>query len=258
MKERIAELLADPDSDLVWTNNTPAYGAGADPQKAVRVVWLTPPANMESEFSSVTLHRKLNTVCTNKFLLYPNCLCFQIIIWDLTGDMFAIFTGFVQAMGRVGRGGELATATVYYNNSDLASPHIDPVMKKFLRSQQCRRDMVVRYFGFTLRDPNPRCCDHCVFCYEDIVASISSLFIHESEEDKMKRESLHNSLKLYFAYERKARAGYCTGLSDSVLEAVVSRPCQFTHTITVLQSFPGMKDHYASNIAKIVKATLSL
>ena len=67
---------------------------------------------------------------------------------------------YVQEIGRAGRNGKQSYATLYYNNSDLSSPIIQPSMKEYCKTETCLRVSLLKYFGFTNEKQN-KCCDNC-------------------------------------------------------------------------------------------------
>lgn len=78
---------------------------------------------------------------------------------------------YLQEIGRAGRCGQPATATMYFNNSDVADnkTNVDNSMKRYCKSNDiCLRKILLEYFGF----PNvnqKRCCCICdgVVCVAD-------------------------------------------------------------------------------------------
>ena len=73
---------------------------------------------------------------------------------------------YFKEIGRAGRDGVPAQATLYYNNTDVRSnrPGITQGIITYCKqTTQCRRDSLLRYFGHGLEtsSPRPSCCDLC-------------------------------------------------------------------------------------------------
>lgn len=71
---------------------------------------------------------------------------------------------YVQEIGRAGRDGELAEATLYYNNSDISTnTHVNDDMRQYCRLVTCRRQFILQHFGESaeLDMIGHACCDNC-------------------------------------------------------------------------------------------------
>ena len=74
---------------------------------------------------------------------------------------------YFQEIGRAGRDGLPSKATLYYNNTDIRTnrPGITHDIITYCRQeQQCRRKVLLDYFGYDLTPENPDslpCCDVC-------------------------------------------------------------------------------------------------
>ena len=70
---------------------------------------------------------------------------------------------YVQEIGRAGRTGQLSSATLYYNNSDISNnmKHINKSMKDYCQLQDtCLRQFLLNYLGFSCVKQE-RCCCVC-------------------------------------------------------------------------------------------------
>lgn len=70
---------------------------------------------------------------------------------------------YVQEIGRAGRTGQLASATLYYNNSDISDnlKYVDKSMKEYCQSRKtCLRQFLLNYLGFPCIKQE-RCCCVC-------------------------------------------------------------------------------------------------
>ena len=70
---------------------------------------------------------------------------------------------YMQEIGRAGRTGKPACATLFYNNSDIASNkvHVQEQMKDYCRSEEsCLRTLILKYLGFS-SVTQERCCCVC-------------------------------------------------------------------------------------------------
>ncbi|XP_028397832.1 ATP-dependent DNA helicase Q1-like isoform X3 [Dendronephthya gigantea] len=89
---------------------------------------------------------------------------------------------YVQEIGRAGRSGHLASATLYYNNSDVSDnvKHVDKSMKEYCLSQEtCLRQLLLNYLGFSCVTQE-RCCCVCEESYPTAICN-ESMQIREKE-----------------------------------------------------------------------------
>ena len=94
-------------------------------------------------------------------------------------------TGGVRIKNAISHCGQPAVATLYYNNSDLASnkTNIDGTMKMYCQSiDVCLRKMLLEYFGFS-DGKQRRCCCVCDGNYEK-----NDLDGSKSEQSVVKRK----------------------------------------------------------------------
>ena len=72
---------------------------------------------------------------------------------------------YFQEAERAGRDGLPAKAHVYYNSYDISKgkTHLSQVMRDYVQKQECKREMILGYFGFqvpTVSGPPHQCCDY--------------------------------------------------------------------------------------------------
>ena len=69
-----------------------------------------------------------------------------------------------QEMGRAGKDGAPSVATMYYNNFDIRSGkhQVDEVMHEFATSNSCKRNIILNYFGHSLKRQSDfhNCCSY--------------------------------------------------------------------------------------------------
>ncbi|XP_057294630.1 uncharacterized protein LOC130623159 [Hydractinia symbiolongicarpus] len=69
---------------------------------------------------------------------------------------------YMQEIGRAGRRGQNSTATLYYNNADIAvnKNNVDDSMKCFCKTDLCLRKFILNFFGFKKYEQD-NCCSNC-------------------------------------------------------------------------------------------------
>ena len=62
------------------------------------------------------------------------------------------FSAYMQEIGRSGRDGEQASATLYYNASDIATnkKHLTKEVREYCQLKTCRRKFLIEYFEYEL------------------------------------------------------------------------------------------------------------
>ena len=75
---------------------------------------------------------------------------------------------YFQESGRAGRDGKPSVSKVFYNSYDVsrAQKNFQSVMKKFVLTDNCRKSVILEYFGFHIPKSNEEvllhaCCDNC-------------------------------------------------------------------------------------------------
>ena len=88
---------------------------------------------------------------------------------------------YFQEVGRAGRSGNQAYASLYYNNSDIASnTHTQAEMRNYCLETGCMRKNILQYFGFDCTSSKNRCCGNCA-PVESLAVDFSALATDESD-----------------------------------------------------------------------------
>ena len=84
---------------------------------------------------------------------------------------------YFQEVGHAGRSGDIASAHLYYNNSDIATnTHVQTEMRDYCRQSGCMRKFILNYFGFEPPENRERCCSNCIAPLDDLVQGLAGLF----------------------------------------------------------------------------------
>ena len=68
---------------------------------------------------------------------------------------------YVQEFGRAGRSNNKSLATLFFNNSDIATnTHVDQSIRSYCKSNKCLRKYITSHFGFESQKQE-RCCSIC-------------------------------------------------------------------------------------------------
>ena len=70
---------------------------------------------------------------------------------------------YIQQIGRAGRDGTEAQATMLINSSDISTnvKGLTDSMRHYCQSTSCRRKVLCNFFGYKLESDVPKCCDNC-------------------------------------------------------------------------------------------------
>lgn len=120
---------------------------------------------------------------------------------------------YFQEAGRGGRDGLPATAHIFYNSYDISSAkkNLSEIMKKYVSSPNCKREMILAHFGFTVpprSGPDHECCDYhqkqCN-CDDCVVSSIPVVF-YSMDLNKTDQDHHQHELPISLIVDAKTRA----------------------------------------------------
>ena len=83
---------------------------------------------------------------------------------------------YFQEIGRAGRDGEEATATLWFNKSDIARnrTNLSDQMKEYCMEDGCLRAFILSYFGFRSQE-QARCCSNCNPVEAEVAVAVEAL-----------------------------------------------------------------------------------
>lgn len=174
----------------------------------------------------------------------------------------------MQEIGRCGRDGNPAMSVLYYNNTDIASnlEHLQDEMRQYVKTTECRREFILKYFGFENDSADPhKCCDNCLSsCVCDICKEskiIEKEEVHGEKFSSEKRIIAKDMLDQYFTAENDCVEQFLpqlhTGLSESLSDSI-SKSSVYSNIDKISADFPSLKDDYVHNIAEIIKTVQSM
>jgi hypothetical protein len=186
---------------------------------------------------------------------------------------------YFQEVGRAGRDGLPAVATVYYNRYDIRSGDnaVDAVMKELVSGKGCKRRLILNYFGHNLAQVNTniihtccdndatKCeCDECQVqstsmeqtflsgdCAEDTGTDLLSI---GSEQKNGIRKALEEHMKmLYFGPSCVGGMSLATGFTPDLVDKTVEQCEQLVSIEAVEHILPVFSRENAKVIFDIVK-----
>ena len=191
---------------------------------------------------------------------------------------------YYQEVGLAGRDGLPSTATLYYNNSDIASNlNVDRKMVNFCKSDnKCLRKQLVDHFGTKrklAKDEKHNCCVVCrksCNCYmclsysnsgltrvsiggdqinipDEVTAKVPVRIVAEGDRRKIADE-LH-ALRLRIGSRRRHRfvgISLSTGLSKTLIDEIANNVDFITDVNSLEEPFPIWDASHASEIMSII------
>lgn len=190
----------------------------------------------------------------------------------------------MQEIGRCGRDGAPAVATLHYNATDIAAnvPHLQDAMRDYCKLSTCRRVFILHYYGFSNTDNSVighACCDNCASkcscsqCMSQICEDVMNTMLQEiclpaahegtgeSKVSKPQSDEIRKLLMYYFAQENSIISdtvlpGAVTGLSDQLAKSISRNAHHYRDTCDLELDYPELSKHYLMNIVNIINAIL--
>ncbi|XP_020913801.1 uncharacterized protein LOC110251428 [Exaiptasia diaphana] len=184
---------------------------------------------------------------------------------------------YYQEMGRAGRDGKPATASMFYNNSDIARnvPGMTESMRSFcLTDEHCLRKTLINYLGSVpaFHGLSHLCCSNCAksCSCEDCLDTIAMLSCSDVVRTNMKKtdkkvrmlskESKHKISKKLKEYRlklgsRRKRFGSIdtsTGFTIQLIDSIINN-CEYISSVEQLcQEFPIWDRSYAEVVMDVL------
>lgn len=178
------------------------------------------------------------------------------------------FAAYLQEVGRAGRDGYPASAVAYFNKQDLV--HVEPTMKDFIRSKECRWKFLCRHFAvpFDNRAQNEHdCCDICermckcnTCCLTE--SPLTDITKHSNENVRLSMFPVDSLLAQYFDAENAVlninlpAAEQVSGLTQSLLRDILQNKDNITSDERFREFYPHLNLTYVANIVRILKHVL--
>jgi len=195
---------------------------------------------------------------------------------------------YFQEAGRCGRDGLPGNATIYFNSFDIstAKRSLSQAMRDYVKSDKCKREMILSYFGYkppTRKGPDHLCCDfHKSQCQCDdcvLASAAQSLELKETTqyqssatpqfdepttvlnaEQKAElrdeliefRQSLHGSGKTCLG-----SISLASGFGMSLVDLIVAHANELTSVKKIMEQLPIFDEQHALRIFEIVQKHLN-
>ncbi|CAB4009302.1 Hypothetical predicted protein [Paramuricea clavata] len=191
---------------------------------------------------------------------------------------------YFQEVGRAGRDGLPAVATIYYNSYDVRSGDnaVDAVMKELVSGKSCKRMLILNYFGHQLTRANTNiihaCCDNdaakcdCDECLGSVLllqlqnttvqetvipencAEVMELLSIDSEQKNEIRKALEEHMEmLYFGPSCVGGMSLATGFTPDLIAKAIEQ-CEHLVSIEAAEHLlPVFSRENATVIFNIVK-----
>ncbi len=171
----------------------------------------------------------------------------------------------MQELGRAGRDGKQACATLYVNNNDIGAnlEHLSDDMRKYCNITTCRREFITNYFGFEVERPSNIhfCCDICrankCKCQECSKPEQASNDVVECIQVPAAIKDIAKSvLSDYFTQENAIVKDYptpsfVTGLCSTLASEISDDSSLWTED-SLKREFPYIENHYLETMAQLL------
>lgn len=190
-----------------------------------------------------------------------------------------LYVAYIQEVGRAGRDGKEAVATLFFNRSDISSAvnGMTDEMRKYCDLKTCRRQYICEHFGFDYgvkSEFNHQCCDNCeskcdcnmcIILRDDMAEDENFTEASEEEEKASKNDPngcdqsiIHNLLLSYFEAENdiigSPNETLYTGLTCNLAKDISRSYMEFRNLSLLKQTYPNLNDQVINNINSIIKA----
>ena len=187
---------------------------------------------------------------------------------------------YFQEAGRAGRDGFPAEAIMYFNAYDTskAKRGLQDTMIKFAKSTECKRDIILEYFGYDApqrKDGGHNCCDHhrnicqCELCKDvtkqkDVTACnvdsklpSCSIAISKQQRDLVRQKLLSHRALLGTSRSCVGSISLSTGFSLELVDMAVNNMEYLNSVDTILSSLPVFSEDNARVIFHTVQSVLA-
>jgi len=181
----------------------------------------------------------------------------------MNDNMFYPFAAYVQEVGRAGRDGYPAVATLYFNNADVASnvKGLSDEMREYCKVKTCLRQYICSHLGHQNVSVHSQhdCCDicrkacMCEICQTELEVEIEHISL--TPRSSVSNELLEVLLQ-YFEFETACNTCMCCFLNEDCANEIVKDFEKYCNAQTILINFPNLSLDIAQNITMIVSEFL--
>ena len=190
---------------------------------------------------------------------------------------------YFQEAGRAGRDGLPSSAHMFYNAYDIskAKKALSPVMREYVKTDKCKREMIMSYFGFSplpLKGELHECCDYhkkrcnCENCLLSNIASLMDPLLaynlttqaqdkeipstHLTTEEKNELNAELVQFRLSLPGQGRTSVGSTSlsnGVTTELINQIVDRAHTFSSAGDIEECLPIFSHSHAISIWNIVK-----